>query len=109
MPAPEEGPTELPVAALLLTADTYENLEAQSQRPLSDNRTGERLLWPHRVIGDYRGRVSGIGRWPNTDSLMVVFEPKDCAYLQPQLPSSFSGRSVGRAARRFTSGRRNHR
>lgn len=36
-------------AALLLVADLYEHREAQTDRPLTDNRAFARLLAPYRV------------------------------------------------------------
>lgn len=49
-PTIEECPAELPVAALLLVADMYENREAQTATPLTQNKAVERLLWPHRAF-----------------------------------------------------------
>ena len=43
-------PPEWIAAVLLLTADLYENREAQTAVPLSENKTVARLLWPHRVF-----------------------------------------------------------
>jgi uncharacterized phage protein (predicted DNA packaging) len=36
-------------AVLLLVGDFYENREAQTDKPLSENAAVERLLWPLRV------------------------------------------------------------
>ena len=38
----------LRAAALLLVADLYENRMAQTDRPLTDNKTFQRLLAPYR-------------------------------------------------------------
>lgn len=42
-------PSPIKSAALLLVADLYQNREAQTERPLSDNKTFERLLNPYRA------------------------------------------------------------
>jgi hypothetical protein len=45
----EDVPFAVKAAALLLIGDLYENREAQGPA-LHENRTVERLLWPHRVF-----------------------------------------------------------
>jgi uncharacterized phage protein (predicted DNA packaging) len=42
-------PASVTAAALLLIGDLYENREAQGSAALHENRTVDRLLWPHRV------------------------------------------------------------
>lgn len=42
------APAPVKSAALLMIGDLYANREAQSERPLSDNRAYERLLAPYR-------------------------------------------------------------
>jgi len=44
----EDVPASVKAAVLLLTADLYENREAQSPVTLQENKTVERLLWPYR-------------------------------------------------------------
>jgi hypothetical protein len=45
-----EAPASVVAAVLLLIGDLYENREAQSSAVLHENKTVERLLWPHRVF-----------------------------------------------------------
>jgi uncharacterized phage protein (predicted DNA packaging) len=47
-----EGAAPAPVksAALLMVGDLYENREAQTDRPLSENRTFIQLLNPYRML-----------------------------------------------------------
>jgi len=47
----DEAPAPIKSAALLLVGDLYENREAQSDRPMMDNRLLDRLLAPYREIG----------------------------------------------------------
>lgn len=42
-------PSPIKSAALLMVADLYTNRESQTERPLSDNKTFERLLAPYRA------------------------------------------------------------
>ena len=44
------APAPVRAACALLVADLYENREAQTERPLSDNRTFVRLLDPYRAM-----------------------------------------------------------
>lgn len=50
-PEPLDNTAAPPVksAALLMVADLYTNRESQTERPLSDNKTFERLLAPYRA------------------------------------------------------------
>jgi hypothetical protein len=45
----ETAPAPVKSAALLLVGDLYENREAQSDRPLIENRTFAQLLNPYRM------------------------------------------------------------
>jgi uncharacterized phage protein (predicted DNA packaging) len=47
---PDEIPASVKAAILLLVGDLYENRLAQSEAKLTENRTVDRLLWPHRVF-----------------------------------------------------------
>lgn len=49
-PVDEEWPASIRAALLLIVGDLYENREAQSSVALRDNRTVDRLLWPHRAF-----------------------------------------------------------
>lgn len=46
----ETAPAPVKSAALLLVGDLYENREAQSDRPLSENKTFILLLNPYRMM-----------------------------------------------------------
>jgi len=45
-----EAPAPVKSAALLMVGDLYENREAQTERPLSENKAFIRLLNPYRTM-----------------------------------------------------------
>ncbi|WP_136415529.1 head-tail connector protein [Herbaspirillum sp. ST 5-3] len=45
-----EAPAPVKSAALLMVGDLYENREAQTDRPLTDNKAFIRLLNPYRTM-----------------------------------------------------------
>lgn len=46
----DDAPAPVKSAALLMVGDLYENREAQSDRPLTENKAFDRLLAPYRVM-----------------------------------------------------------
>ncbi|KIF80901.1 head-tail connector protein [Noviherbaspirillum autotrophicum] len=46
----DDAPAPVKSAALLMVGDLYENREAQSERPLSENKTFTLLLNPYRMM-----------------------------------------------------------
>lgn len=46
----DTAPAPVKAAALLMVGDLYENREAQSDRPLMENKTFARLLNPYRAM-----------------------------------------------------------
>ena len=50
-PLPDPIPAPVEAAILLRVGDLYEHREEQAERPLVQNKTFERLLSPHRLMG----------------------------------------------------------